>query len=187
MKLDDIDKQIINILFQNGRQSLTELGTKVQKSNEESMSHTGVNKRISKLEKKGILKVQGNINIQSLEYNACFILMEMRSYEYIKKIINAYLECPRVFLLSQVNGRYNLIMGILGRDIEVLHRFINYCGPTNKDGVLHSDVLFVSEFKVPEYIPSNLFTPESRECDCGNICKNCEAFLARECDGCGNF
>ncbi|MFX1409941.1 MAG: Lrp/AsnC family transcriptional regulator [Promethearchaeota archaeon] len=187
MPLDNIDKQIINALFNEGRESLISIGEKVFKSDKDIMSHAGVRKRIVKLEDSEILKVQGNININKLYYRACLILLEMKNYEEVKKIIQAYSECPRVFLLAQITGQYNLIMGIVGQSIDVLHRYINYCGPTNKEGILHSDILFISEIIAPRFLPLNLFGKKSQESKCGNICKDCEAFLDGNCDGCGNF
>ena len=136
MTIDEIDKQIINLLFNNGRESLTAIGENVLKSNFKSMSHAGINKRISKLEKNKVLKVQGNVSIKTLNYTSCFILLEMKNYDETKKIIDSYSKCPRVFLLSQVSGRYNLIIGIIGQNVEILNRYINYCGPTNKEGIL---------------------------------------------------
>ena len=187
MRLDDIDKQILNELFKNGRESLTTLNTKIFKSDSEVMSHTGVKKRISKLVDSDILHVQGNINISELNYKAMFILLEMKNFDEIKNIIKAYSDCPRVFLLAHVTGQYNLIIGIVGQSMDVLHRYINYCGPTNKDGILHSQVLFVSNLETPMFLPINLFGKTSQESKCGNICKDCEAFLDGKCDGCGNF
>ncbi|MBY9006383.1 MAG: Lrp/AsnC family transcriptional regulator [Candidatus Lokiarchaeota archaeon] len=187
MKVDEIDRQIINLLFNNGRESLTTIGEKVFKSNHESMSHAGINKRISKLEENDVLRIQGNISVENLNYKSCFILLEMKNYEETKKIIQSYSKCPRVFMLSQVNGRYDLIIGIIGQSIEILHRYINNCGPTNKEGILHSEILFISNLKVPKYIPLNIFSKESQECNCGNQCSSCEAFLSGECDGCGKF
>lgn len=187
MNLDDIDKQILNELFNNGRESLTDIHKKIVKTNQELMSHTGVKKRITKLEDSKVLKVQGNININKLNYKACFILLEMKNFEETKKMIQAYSDCPRVFLLSQVTGQYHLIMGILGQNVDVLHRYINYCGPTNKDGILHSEVLFVSNVQTPEYLPMTIFSKKSQESKCENICKDCEAFLDGNCNGCGNF
>ncbi|MHA1149888.1 MAG: hypothetical protein ACTSR8_16755 [Promethearchaeota archaeon] len=188
MKLDDIDKQILNELFKEGRESLTSLQEKIFKDNNEPMSHTGIKKRIRKLKDSKILKVQGGVNIiTELNYKGCFILLEMKNYEEVKKIIKAYSNCPRVFLLSHVTGQYNLIMGIIGQNIDVLHRYINYCGPTNKEGILHSQILFISDLFVPEYLPLHLFSKESQEQCCGNICKQCEAFLDGGCNGCGNF
>ncbi|MFX1588228.1 MAG: Lrp/AsnC family transcriptional regulator [Promethearchaeota archaeon] len=187
MQLDHIDKQIINALFLNGRESLTNLEKIIFKSKQETMSHTGISKRISRLEEADILKVQANANIKRLGYKALFILMEMRNYEEERKIIEAYSECPRVFLLAHVTGQYNLILGIMGQSIEVLHRFLNYCGPTNKDGILHSATIFVSELITPTFLPFNIFSSESKEQKCGNVCAECTAYLDGKCRGCGEF
>lgn len=187
MQLDNIDKQILRSLFQNGRESLTNLEKVIIKSDKETMSHTGIAKRITKLEDSGILKVQANTNINKLQYKALFLLMEMRNFEEVQNIIKAYEQCPRVFMLAQVTGQYNLILGIIGQNVDVLHRYINYCGPTNKKGILHSATIFVSELKVPKYLSLNLFSKESKESVCGNICKDCGAYLDRKCMACGNF
>jgi len=187
MELDKIDKQILNQLFSNGRKRLIHITEKVLKSNQEPMSHTGVKKRIKKLEDLGILQVQGNISFSGLNYKAAIILMEMKNFETLKKIIESYSECPRVFLLAHVTGQFNLIFGIVGQNLDVLHRYINYCGPSNKEGVLHSEVLFISNLETPKFLPLNLFSEKSQESKCGNICKDCEAFLDGRCDGCGNF
>ncbi len=187
MQLDQIDKQILNALFQNGRESLTQLEKVVFKSKDITMSHTGIAKRIAKLENSGILKVQANTDIKPLHYKSLFLLMEMRNYDEVKNIIAAYENCPRVFFLAQVTGQYNLILGIVGQNIDVLHRYIDYCGPTNKKGILHSATIFVSNLITPKFLPLNLFSKRSKENDCGNICNNCSAFLDGNCKGCGFF
>ncbi|MDX1798235.1 MAG: hypothetical protein R3255_06265 [Candidatus Lokiarchaeia archaeon] len=187
MSLDQIDKQILNALFNDGRESLSSLSKSIIKSNQEPMSHAGIAKRISKLEESDILKVQGNINVKSLNYYVAFILMEMKTYDDIQNISKAYEECPRVFLLAHVTGQYNLIFGILGQNIDALRRYINFCGPTNKKGVLHSAIIFSSDLLVPKFLPLNLFSGESKEHKCENICKGCDAFLDGKCGGCGNF
>ena len=187
MQFDNIDKQIVTALFKSGRESLTSLKEIIVKKDDETMSHTGIAKRIAKLEDKGILKVQGNININKVDYKTLFILMEWGNYEEIRNIIKSYSECPRVFLLAQVTGQYNLIMGVVGQNLDVLHRYINHCGPTNKRGLLHSALIFGSDFIVPKYMPLNLFSNESNEHNCGNICSDCEAYLDGRCDSCGNF
>jgi len=172
MKFDSVDKQIIKALFNNGRESLTNLKDTIVKKDNESMSHTGIAKRISKLEDTGILKIQGNININEIGHKTLFILMEWSNYDEIRSIIKSYSECPRVFLLAQVTGQYNLIMGVVGKNTDVLHRYINHCG---------------SDFIVPEFLPLNLFSDKSNEQNCGNICSDCEAYLDGTCDGCDNF
>ena len=81
MYLDDIDKQILKELFRNGRTSLTNFDIKMD---QKTMSHTGVKKRITKLEDSGIPHVQGNISISKLNYKAMFILLEMKNYDELK-------------------------------------------------------------------------------------------------------
>lgn len=187
MDFDDIDKQIIDILSKNGRESLTNLGETVKKNNDEPMSHAGIRKRLKKLVESEVLRVQAIYNPNTLGYKQAFILLEMKDFNEIKNLINFFSECPRVFLLSQTTGQYNLIIGVIGQNLDVINRFIDYCGPSNKEGILHSHVLFASNFKVPEYIPITLFSKISGEKKCGNICGGCEAFLDGNCDGCGNF
>ncbi|MFW9784350.1 MAG: hypothetical protein ACFFFB_18875 [Candidatus Heimdallarchaeota archaeon] len=187
MQIDGIDKQILRALFKNGRESLTNLEKSIFKSGTETMSHTGIAKRITKLEESGILKVQANTNINKLQYKAVFILMEMSNYDEVQNIINAYENCPRVFLLAHVSGQYNLILGIIGQNVDVLHRYLNYCGPTNKKGILHSASIFASDLILPKFLPLKLFSQESQESQCGNICKKCAAYLDGKCKGCGSF
>ncbi|MFO8017833.1 MAG: hypothetical protein R6U96_04305 [Promethearchaeia archaeon] len=187
MNIDDIDKQIIRELFKDGRESLTDLKDKIVKSNNETMSHTGIKKRIVKLKEGKVLKIQGDINIDNLGYKACYILLETKNFEVTKKIIKGYTDCPRVFLLSHISGQYDLIMGIVGQNMDILHRYINHCGPTNKEGILHSQILFALSFPGERFLPVKLFTNESQECKCENVCEDCEAFLSGKCDGCGKF
>ena len=78
-------------------------------------------------------------------------------------------------------------MGVVGQSIDVLHIYINNWGPTNKEGILHSQILFVSQFETPQYLPLNIFSKKSQERLCGNVCKKCEVFLDGKCNGCGNF
>ena len=187
MLLDQIDKQILNILLKDGRKSLSSLSKMVKKSNKDTMSHAGIAKRISKLGELGILNVQGNLSAKALKYTVAFILIEMKNFEEVQKISEAYAECPRVFLLAHLNGQYNLIMGVVGQNVDVMRRYLNHCGPTNKEGILHSVVLFTSDLLHPKFIPINLFSGISKEHKCGNICKECTAFLDGQCEGCGNF
>jgi DNA-binding Lrp family transcriptional regulator len=187
MQLDKIDRQIYKELFENGRISLTTLNKKIIKTNTELMSHSGIKKRISKLGTSGVLKVQGNLNIKKLNYHLMFILLEMTNYDKLKDMINCYNQCPRVFFLAHISGQYNVIMGVVGQSRDVLHRFINYCGPSNKEGILHTQTFFVSEIETPLFFPLKLFSQKSQESKCGNVCEKCEAFMDGKCEGCGKF
>ena len=157
------------------------------KQHQKTMHPIVLRKRIKKLEASCLLNVQGNINIKRFKLHAAFILMEIKNYDNIQKIIKGYADCPRVFLLAHVNGQYNLMIGVISKDLEDLYRYINFCGPTNKNGVLHSEILNVSNIKTPKFLPLKYFSKESQENKCGNVCRDCEAFLEDNCSGCGNF
>ena len=187
MPIDQIDKEILNSLNLDGRMSLMQISEQLQESINVSMSHTGIRKRINKLKDEGILKIQGNLNIKALDFKAAFILMEMSNFNEVKKIIECYSDCPRVFLLAQITGQYNLIVGFVGRDMESLHRYLNQCGPTNKGGILHSAVIFVSNIENPDFLPLSMFKRQSGEQKCGNVCNDCSAFMDGKCPGCGLF
>ena len=187
MNLDDIDKMIINALSEDGRQSLMQISGYLKEISDSSMSHTGIRKRINKLKNNGILNIQGNLNINELQYKSGFILMEMRNFNEVRNIIDCYKDCPRVFMLAQVTGQYNLIIGFVGQNMDIMHRWLNLCGPTNKDGILHSAVIFVSNFETPLYFPLTVFSREGQQDKCGNVCEECAALIDGKCPGCGSF
>ncbi|MFW9927969.1 MAG: Lrp/AsnC family transcriptional regulator [Candidatus Thorarchaeota archaeon] len=187
MQLDKIDKEILDTLHKYGRRSLNDISKQVYISSKQKMSHTGIAKRISKMEDAELLKIQGNINIGNLNYNSAFILMEMQNYDEIKNIVHNYSKCPRVFLLAQVTGEYDLILGIIAQSLENLLNFIDHCGPTNKGGLLHSSVIVTSEIILPKYIPLNIFSHESYKNRHENVCECCDALLEGKCKGLDNF
>ena len=76
---------------------------------------------------------------------------------------------------------------VLFHSESLVQNFINFCGPTNKEGILHSEILLVSNLETPNFLPVNLFSKKSQESICGNVCKECEAFLDGTCNGCGYF
>ncbi len=81
MFIDDIDQKILNIMFDNGRESLLNIKNKMLERHHISMSHTGIRKRIKKLEESKIIKSQVNVKITELNYHLAFILIEMKNYE----------------------------------------------------------------------------------------------------------
>ena len=85
MQLDKVDKKILNTLLKAGCERLSNISKQVHKSDQKIMSHTGVAKRISKREDAKILKIQGNLSVESLNYNSAIILMEVKNYEEVSK------------------------------------------------------------------------------------------------------
>ncbi|MEJ2251268.1 MAG: hypothetical protein P8Y70_15755 [Candidatus Lokiarchaeota archaeon] len=187
MEFDEIDKQILRILFKNGRESYSKIKNNVFKPDNEKMSHTGIRKRIRRLKNKELLKVQGNINVNALNYVGVIILIEVENYERIVELTDYYSDCPRNFLFLEISGEYNLALGFLGRNINDLHQFLNICGPTNKKGILHSAIMYINNVVYPKFIPLDMFNVENKEKTCENICCDCSKFTDDISVGCGDI
>ncbi|NVM17188.1 MAG: winged helix-turn-helix transcriptional regulator [Candidatus Lokiarchaeota archaeon] len=181
-KFDLIDRKILEMLIDDGRQSLTQI------SKEIAMSNSGIKKRVSKLNKSGVLKIQGNFNLEAMEFKACVILLEIKNFEFISKIIKAYKSCPYVFLVAEILSSFNLMIGFFGNSDQDLNNKLKLCGPSNKEGVLHSKTILISDFKFPQFLPLHLSFRENEDIinnnSCGYKCIDCVAFIKNECKGC---
>lgn len=179
---DEINRKILNILVKDGREPLTKI------SEEISLSNTGIKKRIAKLNASGIFKVQGNFNLDAMEFKTCLILLEVKNFELLTNIIKAYKNCPYVFLIAETLGSFNLLMGFYGNRDNDLNFKLKYCGPSNKEGVLHSKIILISDLKSPKFLPLQIFLNNSNDDiykrECGYNCNSCEAFLNKQCKRC---
>ena len=165
-KLDKKDREILDILTKDGRESFTKISEKL------SFSDTGVKKRLTKLYREGILKVQGNLNLDALHFKACLILLEVKTREDLNDIIDAYESCPYTFLTLELLGSFNLLIGVYGHDIEDLEKRIIDCGPTQMHGVLRSKIILISNFKIPQYLPLKIFLEKEDQ----DLCGECDRF-----------
>lgn len=168
-KLDKTDRAILDILTKHGRESYTTLSKKL------SFSDTGIKKRLYKLNNEGILKVQGNLNLDALHLKACLILLEVKGHDDLNRIIKAYENCPYVFLTLELLGNYNLLMGFYGHNIEDVDEKIKDCGPSNMPGVLHSEVMLISNFNLPTFLPLKIVSADQQVKI--NVCERCSDCL----------
>lgn len=169
-KLDKTDREILDILSQDGRESFTRISEKV------CFSDTGIKKRLSKLNKEGILKIQGNLSLDALNFKACLILLEVKNHEDLNNITNRYDSCPYVFLTLELLGSFNLLIGLYGSTIEDLDKKIKFCGPLNMQGVLHSKIIIISNFKLPQFLPLKIICGKKLEKKNTQICEKCYLF-----------
>ena len=181
--IDYVDKQILNQLFKDGKKSLNSIKEHVVKKNGKHMSHTGINNRIDKLINSNILKIQGNINISELEYQAAIILVELTRYNLLEEYIEHLKCCPRIFLLAKVTGNYHLMFGIIGKSIGEINFGLNKCEIMDKNKIKNSELIFTPNLMGPEYIPIDLFYPDTKINK--EKCMNCEYYENGECSGCG--
>jgi DNA-binding Lrp family transcriptional regulator len=180
IQLDDIDKEILSQLFLDGRQSNTQIGINLKNQ----MSHTGVQNRIKKLIDLNLLKIQGNINFNSLNLKVAYINLKLQRYEDIDKFINKFKSCPRLFLISKITGQYHLKIGIIGRNMDDLNDFMNYCLLANTHLINFSEVVFASDISKPRFVPLDFFEINNENTPCGRNCLECDSYISDKCFGC---
>ena len=183
--LDFIDKQILNQLYTDGKMSLNRIKQYVVKKNGEHMSHTGINNRIEKLAESDILKIQGNINLKQLNYQAAVVLIELKQYDLLEEYIIHASTCPRIFLLATTTGKYHLLFGMVGKNIEEINCCLNNCDLVGKEAIKNSEIIFAPNLKIPNYIPINLFSNIDKEIQIKDECVECESYKVGICRGCG--
>jgi len=166
--MDHIDQQILCELFKDGTQTLQELSRKIIKSNGDTMSTTGIKKRIKKLKKNQLLRIQGNINLKKINYKAGFYLIKLKDYNDLNDYINLDPPCSRIFLLTPITGKYHIIIGFLGQNLEDINFCINNCSYLNKTkiDIKHSRIIFGLNLEIPKYFPTGLCCEKlnSRKC-----------------------
>jgi len=179
-ELDGIDKKILTELFKDGKKGLKQFELFKSKV----MSHTGIKNRISNLINSNVLKIQGNININELNYNLAFLLIELRKFEQLKRFIEYYSKCKRVFFVLTVSGKYHLLIGIVGKSFEAINNFVSYCSLVNDTDVAKSKLIFGSNLELPEFLPINLFGKKQEDFNCERLCEECDYFKEGLCIGC---
>jgi len=181
-KFDYIDRMILDILRKDGRESITKISEKL------SLSNTGIKKRVAKLNKSGVFKIQGSLNLNVMDFKACIILLEVKNNEYSSEIIKTYNSCPYVFFIVEIIGSFNLLLGFYGNSGHDLNLKLKMCGPSNMEGVLHSKIMLISEFKYPKFLPLQIILDDTDEKSNSNFCrfkcKSCIAYNQNECKGC---
>ena len=183
--VDYVDKQILNQLFKDGKMSLNRIKEHVVKKNGEHMSHTGINNRIDKLMDSDILRIQGNINLSELEYQAAIILVELRRYNLLEEYVNHAKTCPRIFLLATSTGNYHLILGMVGNNIEDINCCLNNCDLVGREEIKNSEVIFAPNLLIPNFVPINLFDNIDNHEEIKEECVGCESYMKGICSGCG--
>lgn len=116
-RLDDIDLKILQVLFEDGRKSFVEIAKQTK------LSSVGVKKRIEKLIRDNILKVQGLFNIEKVHTVSAEIGIEADS-NAVAELAERFLQSPLVYHLVKTSGKYNLIVGLVAPDLGSIENFV---------------------------------------------------------------
>ncbi|NHI94420.1 MAG: hypothetical protein EAX96_18160 [Candidatus Lokiarchaeota archaeon] len=194
--VDEIDLKIISDLQEDGRKSLTAIGSEIvkkKKSNDgkledqHGISHVSVKKRLNKLVENQFIKVTADLNAQKFNFQLALISAEVESHEATQKIIRKFSGCPRVIFLSTLGGgSYNVACIIACEDRETLNSVLAVCSLRNQEGIRRSEVSICDTPIVPKFIPTRIFNQGCKiEDDLRQFeCVSCEKYKNGKCIGC---
>ena len=136
MKLDNIDKKLINLLQFDSKQTTKQLSLQL------NLSVTAVYERIKKLEKENVIKqYTALINKNKIEKSFlvfCHIKLIQHTKEYVTTFENEISQLIEVAECFHVSGDYDYILKIFVKDMESYRDFmitkltaIKYIGSTH--------------------------------------------------------
>ena len=145
MKLDSIDRQLLNFLQQDAKQTNKELASKL------NMSVTAVYERIKKLEKSGIIDSYVTLlNKKSIErafVAFCHIKLVKHSQDLVNQFEKIVATIDEVLEVYHLSGDYDYLLKVHVKDMESFRKFmVNKL--TNIEHIGSSNSMFViSEVK----------------------------------------
>lgn len=189
-ELDDIDHEILQLLSQDGRMKLKEIGEKIADVNNGiPLSHVAIRNRINKLLPQHI-KIQANMNLNRVAQSSVYILIETKDYDTQRKMIEQARLCPRIISLETISGKFNIILRVLGHSLQDIDCFVSNVIQSD-DMIRNYQILHCNAQIKPKYIPIPLmktdFSQQLRT-PCGQNCGFCSMYKDQVCSGCpGSF
>jgi len=115
-RFDAKDLQIISFLAIDGRMSFVEIGKKMR------LSAVAVKNRVALL-KERVLRVRATLNIDHLYTIAAHLQIE-GDEKATPRLIERMESLQEVYHIAKITGRYNLLISVLGRNLEDIERFV---------------------------------------------------------------
>lgn len=173
--VDPVDRQIMHLLAIDGRMKLVDIGTKLSLKDKQGYSHVGVKNRITKLLDGGVMHIQATVNLRKYRTVVGILLLETRSPEDARQLLDEWKGCPRVLFSLRTVGRYDVMFGVVAESFDALETFIHGCSPKTDDRVKGSAVLVSTGFHEPSFFPTRYFdtTDAGTSCDASPTCPGC--------------
>jgi DNA-binding Lrp family transcriptional regulator len=116
--IDARDMKIIKYLSRDGRASFADIGKSIK------LSSVAVKNRVDKLIERDILSVTGELKINRF-YNISACLFVEATPKAVQALVEELRGKPEVYHVARRSGRHNLVVSILGQDIEGIEDFVD--------------------------------------------------------------
>lgn len=127
LKIDQVDRQIIDLLQQNPNLTHTEIAKHVKRS------QPTVGVRIRKLEEEGIIQFQAGVNLKNTPFIIGLLEIETKSPE---KVYEKVERCPFILNAMKRSGRCNICVLLAAPRVECLDNIVNRHFRNEKDFVI---------------------------------------------------
>lgn len=175
--LDDKDKEILHLLQENGRMSLSKIGEEI------GMSHVAVRKRMKNLQDE-LLQVNPALNFEKLGYRLTLISIEAKDDEVRDELVETFQDCPRTILLLKTTGEYNLLAVMLAENQNVQESQMGQCAIRTHPGIRRSEINIGEVPIKPKNIQYAPPLENKKTAPCGENCDQCQRYLEEKCLGC---
>jgi len=116
-KIDEIDRNIIELIQKEPMLTHTEIAKRVDRS------QPTIGMRIRKLEKAGVLKFQAGINVKTMDL--ILARVEIQTLEP-NETIELVKRCPYMLNAFRLSGTYNLSVLVIGSKLAQIDKMVNY-------------------------------------------------------------
>ena len=119
-QIDNVDRQILNILLQDARTPYLEIARKL------IVSGGTIPQRIEKLKEAGIIRgSQINLDLKALGFDVTvFIGVHLKSSKELNHVINKLKKMPEVLEAHFTTGNYALLLKISTKSTVDFHKFL---------------------------------------------------------------
>lgn len=95
---------------------------------------------MKKLLEEEVIKVSALINVKPLNLCAAVVLLEMESSEAMQRLLERYMDCPRVVHIFTSLGGYNLIALVVAENQDTLESIsVEKCSLRSGKGIRRSE------------------------------------------------
>jgi Lrp/AsnC family transcriptional regulator for asnA, asnC and gidA len=124
IKIDEVDKQISDLLIEDGRMSCAKIAQRIGKSMGKGISERAVRYRIDRLIKNGVIDIHGNVNADALGLVVCADVFIEVDPDKLIPISETIAESETVSYLAYSTGNTDISIQLFARDNNELFKFV---------------------------------------------------------------
>ena len=149
--IDEIDRQLLNILQDNSQCTIKELSGRLK------LSSTPIHERIKKLERNGYIKGRVTmLDYKQLGYGLqayVMVTLQIRTQEAIENFVERVKLIPEVQESYYVSGQWDFLCKVCCHDMDAYHAMlVGRFSHIENVGALHS-IFVLNEIKVTHKLP----------------------------------